>query len=73
MILTLNYVNVNNLVLMKYRIIAHKTDAGLYSLEFESSQTTLKIFKTTMATVWAIVIIFLDLVLILWSMVDISD
>ena len=58
---------------MKYRVIIQKTDAGLYSLEFDTRQTNLKIFKTVLDKIIALAIIFLNIVLITTSLFDIEE
>ena len=72
-IITMQFINVNNANLMKYQVVAQKTDAGLYSLEFNTEQTTLKIFQTPRDSLIAILIIIFDILIILISMVDIKN
>ena len=50
-----------------------KTDAGLYSLEFDTQQTNLKIFKNVTQKLIAVAIIFLNIVLITTSLFDIEE
>ena len=69
----MQFLNVNNANLMKYYLIAKKTDVGLYSLEFDTKLTKLKIYMTTWSKVRAGIIIILDIILILISMIDIRD
>ena len=71
--LIMQFLNVNNLILMKYRVIAQRTDAGLFSLEFDTRQTNLKIFKTVWSKMIAVAIILLNIVLITTSLFDIAE
>ena len=50
-----------------------KTDAGLYSIEFDTQQTNLKIFKTVSDKIIALALIVLNIVLITTSLFDIAE
>ena len=69
----MQFLNVNNTILMNFRVIVQKTDAGLFSLEFDTKQTNLKIFKTVFDKSIAVAIILLNIVLVTTSLFDIAE
>ena len=72
MIINMNILNEASNCLMLFRLIAIKTEAGLYELDFQTSIANIRFFKTRSQYIQAVCIILLDVLLVTMALYEIN-